>query len=320
MYRAILAGFLLLFIGCKPKARMPVNDSLFESGIPQGELTNTELLEVSGLVESFNNPGHLWVHNDSGDKARIFLLDKQGNHKATVWLANTTNRDWEDIAIGPGPDEGKVYVYVGDIGDNEHKHKKKYIYRIEEPALDLKDPVDTVIHHVDKITFQLPDGPQDVELLMLDPHTRDLYLTSKRKKKVSLYRLPYPHSSTETMQAEVAISEKDFLQYEGESISKQGDELLINDYNALYYYQIVGGDISRDGNEVVIKSYSSVYYWKKKGSESIIELLQQDPVRLPYQPEPQGEAIAFDCCGTGYFTLSEKRGGTTPQLNFYKRK
>lgn len=320
MYKAILAGFLLLFMGCKPKARMPVTDSLFESGVSQGELTNTELLEVSGLVESINNPGYLWVHNDSGDKARIFLLDKHGNHKTTVWLANTTNRDWEDIAIGPGPDEGKVYVYVGDIGDNENKHRKKYIYRIEEPVLDLNDPVDTIIQHVDKITFQLPDGSQDVELLMLDPQTRDLYLVSKRKKKASLYRLPYPQSTTETIQAEVAISEKDFLQYEGESISMQGEEFLINDYNARYYYQIVGGDISRDGKEVLIKSYSSVYYWKKKGNESIVELLKQDPVRLPYQPEPQGEAIGFDCCGTGYFTVSEKRGKTSPQLNFYKRK
>jgi hypothetical protein len=272
------------------------------------------------MAESINSPGYLWVHNDSGDKTRLFLIDKQGKQKATIWLANATNRDWEDIAIGPGPEEGKSYVYVGDIGDNDQKYEFKYIYRIEEPVIDLRTTSDTTIIHVDRIEFRLPDGPQDTELLMIDPGTRDLYTVSKRKKKVNLYRLPYPQSTTAPLTAQIALGDRDFSKVDGETISQQGEETLINGYNSQYYYQIVAGDISPDGREVLIKTYSAVYYWKKSGQESLIELLGEDPVRLPYEAEPQGEAIGFDAAGKGYFTISEKRGKALPHIIFYKRK
>jgi len=309
-----------LFLGCQKKAPVAVNTELFEVGVSQGTLDNPELVEVSGLVESINNPGYLWVHNDSGDEARLFLIDKQGKQKATIWLANATNRDWEDITIGPGPKEGKSYIYIGDIGDNEQKFESKYIYRIEEPIIDLLKTSDTTIAQVDRIEFQLPDGQHDAELLMMDPGTRDLYTLAKRKKKVNLYKLPYPQSSTAPMTAEIALADLDFSKVEGKSISQQGEQTLINGYNANYYFQIVAGDISPDGQEVLIKSYSSVYYWKKSGQESLVELLGKNPIRLPYQAEPQGEAIGFDTEGKGYFTISEKRGKASPQLIFYKRK
>lgn len=309
-----------LFLGCQKKVPVAIHDEFFELGVSQGTLDNPELVEVSGLVESIKNPGYLWVHNDSGDKPRLLLIDKQGKHKATIWLANATNRDWEDIAIGPGPEEGKSYVYIGDIGDNDHKYEYKHIYRIEEPVIDLNTTTDTTLTQVDRIEFKLPDGPQDTELLMIDPGTRDLYTVSKRKKKINLYRLPYPQSTTAPMTAEVALADRDFLKVEGKSISQQGEETLINGYNAQYYYQIVAGDISPDGQEVLIKSYSAVYYWKKSAQESLIELLRKDPILLPYEAEPQGEAIGFDAEGKGYFTISEKRGMASPQVIFYKRK
>lgn len=309
-----------LFLGCQKKAPVAVNKDLFELGVSQGTLDNTELVEVSGLVKSINNPGYLWVHNDSGDKARLLLIDKQGKQKATIWLANAENRDWEDIAIGPGPEEGKSYVYIGDIGDNDQEYEYKHIYRIEEPVINLNTTSDTTITRVDRIEFQLPDGPQDTELLMIDPGTRDLYTVSKRKKKVNLYRLPYPQSTTTPITAEIALADRDFSKIDGKSISQQGEETLINGYNSQYYYQIVAGDISTDGQEVLVKSYSSVYYWKKSGQESLIELLRKDPVRLPYEAEPQGEAIGFDSEGKGYYTISEKRGKASPQIIFYKRK
>jgi hypothetical protein len=309
-----------LCLGCQKKATVAVNSELFELGVSQGTLDNPELVEVSGLVESINNPGYLWVHNDSGDKARLLLIDKQGKQRATIWLANATNRDWEDIAIGPGPEEGKTYVYIGDIGDNNQKYEFKHIYRIEEPIIDLNTTSDTTIARVDRIEFKLPDGPQDTELLMIDPSTRDLYTISKRKRKVNLYRVPYPQSTVAPMTAEVALADRDFSKIESKNISQQGEETLINGYNSQYYYQIVAGDISPDGQEVLIKSYSAVYYWKKTGQESLIELLGKDPIRIPYEAEPQGEAIGFDAEGNGYFTISEKRGMASPQIIFYKRK
>ncbi len=44
-------------------------------------------------------------------------------------------RDWEDISIGPGPQRGKSYLYIGDIGDNNEARSEIVVYRVAEPTL-----------------------------------------------------------------------------------------------------------------------------------------------------------------------------------------
>ncbi|MGX7835780.1 hypothetical protein ACWKSR_11580, partial [Campylobacter fetus subsp. venerealis] len=72
------------------------------------------------------------IHNDSGGEAAVYLIDMLGNTVGKVELLETKNRDWEDIAVGPGPD-GQSYIYIGEIGDNNAVHKDISIYRIPEP-------------------------------------------------------------------------------------------------------------------------------------------------------------------------------------------
>jgi hypothetical protein len=321
MRRAALVCLCLsLLSGCDQKRYLPVTESIFDAGVISGKLDTKELKEASGLSASVNNPNLLWAHNDGGNEARIFLLDKQAHIKATIRFANINQRDWEDIAVGPGPEEGKNYIYVGDIGDNESKHNDKFIYRVEEPLVDWRTTVDTTLKKIDCIKFQLPDGSRDAEALLVDPLTRDIYVFSKREVKVNLYKLAYPQSTTEIIQAELVLPKLEFNQFEARSVSKMGEETLINGYHSTFYNQIVSCDISDDGLEILVKSYSSVYYWKRTKEESIIEVLQKTPILLPYFPEPQGEAIAFDVAGTGYYTVSEERGELPQRLFFYKRK
>lgn len=299
---------------------MPVTQNIFDVGVIQGELDTRELVEASGLARSVGNPDLLWTHNDGGDKARIFLIDTQAHHKATVWFANIANRDWEDMAVGPGPEEGKNYIYAGDIGDNDGKHRYKFIYRVEEPVVDWSKKADTTLTNVERIKFELPDGPRDSEAMMIDPLTRDIFIISKREQRVNLYRLPYPQPTTEAFTAELVLPNLEFNQFEEHVISKDGDQTLTNGYHSDFFNQIVSCDISQNGSEILIKSYSSVYYWKRDKNESITDALKRTPMRLPYSPEPQGEAIAFDIIGSGYFTLSEERGESPQRLFFYKRK
>ncbi|NJM26814.1 MAG: hypothetical protein HC859_16435 [Bacteroidia bacterium] len=97
---------------------------------------------------------------------------------------------------GPGPGE-KTYIYVGEIGDNAAKFDYKYIYRLEEPKLDLSSPVEVDVTTIDSIKFQLPDGKRDTEAIMVDPLTKDLYVFSKREKEeIHVYVLPFPQSTT----------------------------------------------------------------------------------------------------------------------------
>jgi hypothetical protein len=322
MVKKVTGTFLLVLflLGCDKKIQLSVTETIFEAGVSQGPLDSNELKEVSGMSESVTNPGLLWTHNDSGDEARILLIDSNAHLKAIVRFADTKQRDWEDMAVGPGPVEGKTYVYVGDIGDNDSKHKYKFIYRVEEPVIDWSKTPDTTLIHVDRIKFKLPDGPRDIETMMVDPLTRDIYLISKREQKVNLYRLPYPQSTTNEMTAELAMPKIEFNQFVEKEVSNKDGQVLTNGYHSDFFNQVVSGDISHDGNELLVKSYSSVYYWKREKNESIMDLLKRTPMRLPYSPEPQGEAIAFDVRGRGYYTISEERGKTPQLLFFYRRK
>jgi hypothetical protein len=315
-------GIALAFsISCKPNK---VSESLaysnkFELGVVRGVIEDERIEEASGLAESLANPGLLWTHNDSGDEARLFLIDKAGIVKATIWLKNIHNRDWEDIAVGPGPDEGKTYVYIGEIGDNNAESVYKYIYRIEEPVIDVTVTTDTTIERVAILKFKYPDGERDAESLLLDPLTRDLFIISKRELRSNVYRLPYPQSTDEPMVAELALEKIEFEQASSGDTINTDDGILIKGYHPKFYYQIVAADISADGSEVLVKSYSSVYYWKRAPHETIVDVLKRPCELLPYEPEPQGEAIAFDHSGTGYYTLNERMRGKAQRLIFYKR-
>lgn len=290
----IITLVILLLPMCSTRKKF--DGRFFEMGVRQGALDNPEIDEASGLASSVVNPGMLWTHNDSGDKARIFLIDGQGRNRAVVWLKDFSNRDWEDISVGPGPEEGKSYVYVGEIGDNASRYEYKYLYRIEEPVIpEGSSVVDTTLSNVDTIKFTLQGGPRDTEAVIVHPLTRDIYIFSKNeKKRIRMFRLPYPQSVTEVTQAEYVMS--------------------------LPIVKVCAADISPDGEEILIKNYTHVYYWRRQGNESIQETLEQEPFSLPYTTEPQGEAITFDRDGKGYYTLSEENNHKKPYLLFYQRK
>ena len=155
----------------------------------KGLLELDDIVEASGIDASIQNPGVLWTHNDSGDTSRIFAFDTTGKHLGTYLLNGISNRDWEDIAVGPGPEKGKSYIYIGEIGDNGAWYDNKYIYRIEEPNISkIQSPVEKTIDKVAILTFQYPDGSRDAETLMIDRLTGDIIIVSKREENVHVYR------------------------------------------------------------------------------------------------------------------------------------
>ncbi|MCB9220070.1 MAG: hypothetical protein H6610_11510, partial [Ignavibacteriales bacterium] len=261
-----------------------------------GLVKNDDITEASGLATSVKNKGVLWTHNDSGDESRIFALDTNGNNLGEFFIAGIENRDWEDIALGSGPDDSKSYVYIGDIGDNDAQHTFKYIYRIEEPTVNIgQEPVVQTISDVSKITFYYNDGERDAETLMIDAPTKDIYIVSKRDSKVRLYKLSYPQSSTNNIEAELAAK-----------FTLPNDPEEDKPFN-----YITSGDIFFDGTEILLKSYRNIYYWYRENGKSISEVLSSvDPQIVPFNnsiDETQSEAVCWKPFGDrGYYTLSEE--------------
>lgn len=263
----------------------------FEKGKPISELTNKKIKEASGLETSMRNPGLLWTHNDSGNEAAIFLINEALDIKMTVTLAGIENRDWEDITVGPGPDPSETYVYVGDIGDNEAIYPYKYIYRFPEPVFSTADQIE--ITAFDTIIFRLEDQVKDTESLFIDAKTKNLYLVSKREEPVFLYELKYPQNI--------------------------GDTLVASKLLSLPFNKIVSADMSPEG-DVLMKNYTTIYYWENKKHKTLIALLKQRPSEIPYEEEPQGEAITWAADKPGFYTLSEMKKKKPSFLYFYAKK
>jgi hypothetical protein len=284
--------FVVVLASCSNDKKVTITDD-FAVGKPLAELKNKKLKEASGLVESIGNKGYFWTINDSGNDPEVFLIDHKVSIKLTCKLKGVENRDWEDIAVGPGPEPGKSYIYVGDIGDNLGRYALKYIYRFEEPVLNAGETT-LEISAVDRITFQLPDEQKDTETILINPNTRDLFVISKREDPVFVYQLKYPYSTDDTLTALKVCS--------------------------LPLTQIVAGDFSADGKELLLKNYEEVYYWSIPEGRTLTQALKDAPQKVTYTQEPQGEAITWARDGSGFYTLSEKIKGEKSYLFFYKRK
>ena len=101
---------------------------LFSNRIDLGIVDNLKIDEASGISSSKNNPDLVWMHNDSGDLAKVYGVGLDGSYLGTIRLKGAIARDWEDMCIGPGPENNIDYLYIGDIGDNFSKFKKKHIF------------------------------------------------------------------------------------------------------------------------------------------------------------------------------------------------
>ncbi len=278
------AAFLLL----------SAQSSEFGARLDLGLIEYAAISEASGLAASRSNENVLWTHNDSGDQNRIFAFSTAGEHLGVFTLGGAQARDWEDMALGPGPEEGKDYLYVGDIGDNSAQNDFNYIYRVLEPQVAAhQTPVEIELAGVETITFQYPDGRRDAETLMIDPRTKDLFVVSKREANVQVYCAPYPQSTAEPITLDYAAT--------------------------LPFGGVVAGDIARAGDEILIKTYDAIYLWKRAAGQSVAQALLQTPVRAPYLLEPQGEAVCWHPEGKGYYTLSEELHNIPAHLYFYPR-
>lgn len=269
----------------------PVEKGQFQA-VQRSAVVRTPFIEeASGIVASRKNPGVIWVHNDSGDAARLYAIDTKAALLGICVVSGAHARDWEDIAVGPGPDPNQQYLYIGDIGDNNARHPSVRIYRVPEPDLNPGRPFGEMpIGPAETIELTYPGGPRDAETVLVDPQTKDIYLITKRDLFCKVYRAAWPQSTTSPVELEhVAV---------------------------LPWALATGGDVSPDGREVIVRSPHNASLWARPDGEPLWRAFEGKQIGLPLAPEPQGEAISFDSEGRGYFTLSEK---ANPQLYYFER-
>ena len=253
-----------------------------------GTMAKKTMKEVSGLACSRTTAGFLWAHGDenTGEDKKVIAIKPDGTLAMTVMISNDPGRDdWEDIATGSM--DGKNYVFVGAIGDNDLQFKDAYyIYYFEEPAV-VSGKTETI--SVKYIRFGYPDNAaHNTETLMYDNIEHMFYIADKVDGGAcALYQLPF---------------KTDY----GTGVQKL---TKVCDLGTGSSFELVcGGDITPDGQWMAIKNQKYVLLWERQGSESLSETAKRRPVQIAaYQKEEQGESLAWKDATTFYTTSDSKK-------------
>ena len=293
---ACVSGILLLLAACGAAA-VPN----FGPRVHVGTVTYAGLDESSGLAASRTNPHVIWVVNDSGPNA-VYAVRTNGTHLGTYYIDGFAMRDWEDIAIGPGPIGGVDYLYVGNIGDNNSAYASIYVARVPEPSVDPnQSPVTDTLYGADVFTLQYAGGAIDAEALMVDPWTKNIHIVTKRDgfwSDVGLHTAFYPQPT--------------------------GGTITMADEGSVNLSYAVGGDIAPSGEQILIKQSSTaiflaaerIYHWARGSGQTIRQALDGTRFQVPYTVDSgdQCESVAWKHHDGGYYTISE---GASPPLYFY---
>lgn len=258
-----------------------------------GQIKSKEITESSGIAASRCNQNVLWTHNDSGDDAFIFALDKSGEKLGTWKVSGAKNRDWEDIAEFYDKQTGKCFLYIGDIGNNERLKSEMTIYRVAEPKVSAADKNSSAknpnkTENAEAIKFEYPDMRHDAETLMVNPLTGDIYILTKRLSGASgVYKLS----------ADYSLDKSNTL----EKIADFSVPAVPNGF-------LTGGDISPDGRRVIICDYFSAYeIILPENAKNFDEIWKQKPTIVELGQREQGEAIGYSADEKAIFATSEKK-------------
>lgn len=261
----------------------------YRDPIVSGTISNAEATEISGVVASRAFPDVLWMHNDSGGGPFIYAASTTGEYLGTFEL-DTSTFDWEDMAIGPGPNHDLDYLYLGDIGDNLHFRPYVTVQRIAEPTPDAGGGF---VAGVEVFNLVYPEPGPDAEAMFVDPVTGDLYIATKPNGgggESGIYRVG----------ADQLV--------DGATI----DLTLIASFPLDKGVFVTGADIDATGAAVAFRGYNEVWVWRRTELD-LGKTFATEPCRAPSTAEVQGEAITFAADGFSYYTISE---GSSPDINY----
>ena len=257
-------------------------------------IKDKSVVESSGLAASRLTPGAYWTHNDDGPF--IYAFDTRGNSLGVFRVEGAKARDWEDIATGPGPEQGKSYLYIGDIGDNNSTRKEIVVYRIPEPALTTATnnrPGTT--ETAEAIRLRYADGPHDAEALLVHPRTGHIYIVTK-----------------------VVIANPEV--YEAAPPFTAGKPITMTrigpvNVPSLFGGVITGGAISPDGRRVALCDYFQGYELALPArSTNFNDIWKQRMIGFDLGKRKQGEAITYRLDGKAFLATSEGKNSPIIQV------
>jgi hypothetical protein len=261
-----------------------------ESGIPRQYgrpmelclLKDGRINESSGIAASIRNKDAFWTNNDSGDSARIFLFNKNGETIAIVDIKGASAVDWEDIASFRSGDDS--YVLIADAGDNDRRRQNYVLYIIAEPVIGIqskfKELLSIEAEPALTISYRYEDGPHDCEAIAVDPTESTVYFVSKEPAECKVYSMPIPSKGST-----------------GPNVAKAIAALKVSNATAM--------DISPDGMHAVVLTYGDGYEFVRLYGETWARAFSREPRAIKMPDREQGESICYGPDGKTLYLTSE---------------
>ena len=256
------------------------------AAVSTGRATDAALSELSGVAASRRLPDVLWVHNDSGNKARVYAIAPNGRRLASWKLKKVPSTDWEDIAIGACGTQGEAKsascIYLADTGDNRNDLKELHILRWPEPnALPAPGEDDTlkVRGDVEVFAFALPNGPDDCEAMVVLPDTRVVLFSKRNDATSNVYRVTL--GDKPLVEALGTLSLRDELADHGEPL------------------RVTAADLHPNGKTLALRTYGRVLVAELGDllagpvAAARAGLTHVEWHKWPQPDEPHGEAIGW---------------------------
>jgi hypothetical protein len=265
-----------------------------------GRIESEQLLEVSGLTSSQRDPGLLWLHNDGGSPATIHAIDYVGATRGELMLDGANNIDWEDMA-GFSRD-GRSYLLIADIGDNNSKRDFVSLYVVDEP--DLHETAVQNLPASARIDFRYPDGPHDAESIAVDVEGNRVLVMSKRDIPTTLYELPL--DATKDQHADEVQIAKRLGRVASLPLPTEKDikRAPLANY---WHWQPTAMDISPDASAIAILTYRAVYHFTRVDNEDWARTLRRAPQVFDLGNVLEAEAIAYSADSRSLFVTAEGR-------------
>ncbi len=220
------------------------------------------LKEISGLT--FLNDTVLVAHNDGGNNASLYFLNLQGVQIHSVIVENAKNKDWEDITS-----DGKGFIYIADIGNNENNRDNLCIYKINTLDILKKESV-----NAEKINIRYTeqkDFPPEASKLYFDAealayYNDSLYIFTKCRTepfdgKSFCYTVPTkPETYKLTKDFELFIGNEGWWKDCVTGAEIKNNKAYILTYNRLIIYTITKGKFKFSKNISLesVSQYESV--------------------------------------------------------------
>lgn len=227
------------------------------------------LSEVSGVQYDAKRDAY-WMLNDSGNKARVYLVSEAGKI-LRVLKVDAENRDWEDLAM-----DSKGNLYIGDFGNNANKRKDLRILKIAAQDLESTEKVS-----VKKIKFEYPDQKKfppkkskkfyDTEAFFIWNNTFYIFTKSRVKDQ---YGRTFVYKVANVKGKQQAVKIADYKIKEA------------NHWDS----SVTGADISSDGKKIALITHEAAWVFTDFNGD---DFFSGTKTEYPFTFISQKESIAF---------------------------